>query len=55
MLNLFTNVAKAGVAVALSPVAVVADVVRMPFEGKPFELTETLLKNAAKSINEATK
>ena len=55
---MFINLLKAAVAVTLSPVAVVVDVVRLPgtaseMNGRAFGCTEELLKSAAKNIKEA--
>jgi hypothetical protein len=60
MFGLLTNLTKAVVSVALTPVAIVADVVRLPItaediHGEAFGLTEKLLNNAASNINDATK
>ncbi len=60
MLGLLMNITKAAVAVAITPVAIVVDIVRIPetsteIHGEMFGLTGKLLKNAAKNINEATK
>lgn len=52
-----TNVAKAGIAVAVSPVALVADIVTLPasaYDNKdPFHRTGRMFGAAAKCINEA--
>ena len=56
---LFTNLLKAAVSVAITPVALVADVARLPstaYNGKDaFGLTGSLLKNAGQYVKEATK
>lgn len=60
MFSILTNITKAVVAVAITPVAIAADIVRFPLtsediNGEAFGLTGKLLKNAAKNIDEATK
>lgn len=54
----FTNVAKAGVAVAATPVALVVDVVTLPvsaYDDKhPFRVTKRMLGVANDCIDEAT-
>lgn len=55
---MFGNLIKAAVAVTLTPVAVVADVVRLPVtsekpNGKAFECTEFLLDSAADNVKKA--
>lgn len=54
-----TNVAKAGIAVAASPVALVADIVTLPaaaYDDKPpFGRTGKMLNAAGKCITEAVK
>lgn len=56
-MNMFNRLVKAAVAVTLSPVAVVADVVRLPstaFDGKPaFGLTESMLNAAGENVAKA--
>lgn len=59
LLNCLTNVVKAGVAVAASPVAAVADVLTLPstaYDGKPaFGKTAAMLNAAGKCMTEATR
>lgn len=59
MFSLLTNLTKAVVAVAVSPVALVVDVVKLPvtaFDDKsPFENTEKVLSLAGKSVIKAIK
>ena len=56
---MFSNLIKAAVSVAVSPVAFVVDVVTLPasaFDNKDdFHRTGALLSNASKCIEEATK
>lgn len=48
---------KATISVALTPVSVVADVVRIPLTGynddHPFKLTKALIENAARQVSKA--
>lgn len=59
ILNSLTNVAKAGIAVAVSPVAAVADVLTLPssaYDGRPtFGRTAKLFNAAGQCITEAVK
>jgi hypothetical protein len=60
MFNILTNLTKAAVAVVLTPVAVVADIVTLPASAEkrgahPFGKTGALLKAAADAANEAVK
>lgn len=59
LLNCLTNVVKAGVAVAVSPAAMVADLCALPSSGyndtPAFRRTGKLFDAAAKCIDEATK
>lgn len=59
ILRTFTNLTKAAVAVAVSPVAVVADVLTLPstaIDGKPaFGKTTTMLRGAGDCMREAIK
>lgn len=55
---MFGKLLKATVAVALTPVAVVTDVFRLPFtaekhNGRPFECTEYLFNSAAENVKSA--
>jgi len=58
MFGIITNLTKAAVAVALSPVAVAVDIVRLPITAEegadhPFQATGSLFNSAAKSVNKA--
>lgn len=57
-LNVVTNVVKAGLAVAVTPAAVVADVLALPSSAynatHPFQRTGALLDAAGKRILDAT-
>jgi hypothetical protein len=57
ILSALTNVAKAGIAVAVSPVTLIADVVTLPASAHdnkdPFHRTGRMFSAAAKCINEA--
>lgn len=61
MFKLLTNLTKATVAVAVSPIAVVADIVAIPVTacdpryGHPFNLTDKCLKQAGEAFSEAVK
>jgi hypothetical protein len=60
MFSILTNLTKAAVSIAITPAALVADIVRIPItaedpKGEAFGLTGTLLTNAAKNINEYTR
>jgi hypothetical protein len=59
LLNVFTNIVKAGVAVVGAPVALVADVVTLPSSAyddrHPFERTGKMLNAAGRCISQATK
>lgn len=55
---MFGKLLKATVAVALTPAAVVTDIVRMPFtaekhNGQPFECTGYLFNSAAENVKRA--
>lgn len=57
---MFTKLFKATIAVALSPVALVVDVVTLPASAEkrgagPFDRTSDLLKTAGKNIKDAIK
>jgi hypothetical protein len=58
-LNALTNIAKAGIAVAVSPVALVADIVTLPASAHdnkhPFGKTGAVLGAAGKCVTEAIK
>jgi len=57
MFGLLNNLAKAAVATVVTPVAVVADVVRLPVtadnNSSAFELTEKSLEGIAKNLSKA--
>lgn len=60
MFSMLTNLTKAAVAVVVTPVAVIADVVTLPasaddFNAGPFDKTAACLKAAGKAFNEAVK
>lgn len=60
MFNLLTNLVKAAVAVAASPVAATVDLVTLPASSLdpqrgPFDRTADLLKTAGECIDEAVK
>lgn len=60
MLNLLSNLAKAAVAVAVTPVAIVADVLTLPESScdphrGAFDKTAKTLNQAAEAFNEAVK
>lgn len=60
LFNALANVAKAGIAVAASPVALVADIVTLPGSAcdphaGPFDRTAAMLNAAGKCISEAVK
>lgn len=60
MFGMIEKLTKAAVAVALTPVAVVVDVVTLPatscdLHRGPFDNTGNLLKSAAKNVEEAIK
>jgi hypothetical protein len=59
LLNVLTNITRAGVAVVAAPVALVADIVTLPssaYEDKhPFRRTGKMLTAAGKCVVEATK
>lgn len=59
LFDALTNVAKAGIAVAVSPVALVADVVTLPASaeagGEPFGRTRGILSAAGECITAAVK
>lgn len=59
LFNCLTNVVKAGVAVAVAPVALVADIVTLPASAHdnkhPFGKTGKMLNAAADCMNEAVK
>lgn len=60
MFGMLGNLTKAAVAVALTPVAVVADVVTLPASAEdprrgPFDKTGALLKAAGENIKQAVK
>lgn len=59
MLRLFTNVAKAAVAVAVTPATVVADVLTLPasayYDKRPFGKTVLMMKRAAECMDAATR
>ena len=59
MFNLITNLAKAAVAVAATPIALVADVLTLPASATnnddPFGLTEATVKAAKDAFDAAVK
>jgi len=60
MFSMLSNIAKAAVAMAVSPVALVADILTLPDSASdphrgPFERTGAMLKRAGECIEEATK
>lgn len=60
MLSLLTNLTKAAVAVVISPVAVVADVLTLPASSidphrGPFDRTAAVLEAAGRCFSEAVK
>jgi hypothetical protein len=60
MFSMLTNLTKAAVSVALTPVAVVVDVITLPVSAEhptkgAFDNTSALLKNAGKQVSEAVK
>lgn len=59
MFGLIENLAKAAVSVAVAPVALVVDVVKLPataYDNKPaFGNTQRMLSNAGDCFNEATR
>lgn len=57
---MFTNLLKATISTALTPVALVADIVTLPASADsvnrgPFDRTAKLLKNAGECVNQAVK
>lgn len=55
---MFTNLLKAAVAVVVTPVALVADIVTLPASAEdlhrgPFDRTASMLKTAADNVNKA--
>lgn len=59
MFSILTNLTKAAVSVAVAPVAVAVDVVKLPVTAdsleNPFKHTEKVLNNAGECVNEAIK
>lgn len=58
MFSIIKNLTQAAVAVALSPVALAVDIVRIPVSAEngddhPFQATGSLLNSAAKSVKKA--
>lgn len=60
MFSMLTNLTKAAVAVAVAPVALIADVATLPasaddIDAGPFDKTAACLKAAGNAFNEAVK
>lgn len=59
MFKLLTNLTKAAVGVALTPVALAKDVVTLPARAMddehPFKSTKAMLENVGECVDEATK
>lgn len=59
MFKLFTNLTKAAVGVALTPVALAKDVVMLPARAcdleHPFKSTKAMLNNVSECVDEAIK
>lgn len=60
MFSMLSNIAKATVAVVVSPVALAVDIVTLPasscdFNRGPFDRTEKMLDAAGKAISDAVK
>ena len=57
MFSMIRNLTRATISVAVTPIAVVVDVLTLPasaeYNKPPFGLTEALLKNAGKCVKEA--